>query len=63
MDNAAWRAIVAPYQRASTRRALWQLMTTVIPYFLLWYFIYHTATVSLWLTIPLAVLAGAFLMP
>ena len=62
MDSAAWRTIVAPYQHSSMRRALWQLATTVIPYFLLWYVIYQAATVSLWLTIPLAVLAGAFLV-
>jgi acyl-lipid omega-6 desaturase (Delta-12 desaturase) len=62
MDKAAWSTIVAPYQRSSTTRALWQLMTTLIPYFLLWYVIYHALTVSLWLTIPPALLAGAFLV-
>ena len=40
---------------------MWQLITTLIPYFLLWYVIY-ASTVSLWLTVPLAVLAGAFLV-
>jgi omega-6 fatty acid desaturase (delta-12 desaturase) len=62
IDRAAWSSIVAPYQHASTRRALWQLMTTMIPYFLLWYVIYHALGVSLWLTIPPAILAGALLM-
>src|SRR4030095_16515942 len=62
MDKAAWSSIVAPHQRSSTTRAVWQLITTLIPYFLLWYVIYHASTVSLWLTVPLAVLAGAFLV-
>jgi omega-6 fatty acid desaturase (delta-12 desaturase) len=62
MNKAAWSTIVAPYQRSSTTRALWQLTTTLIPYFLLWYVIYHASTVSLWLTVPPAVLAGAFLV-
>jgi acyl-lipid omega-6 desaturase (Delta-12 desaturase) len=62
LDRAAWSTIVAPYQHSSTGRAVWQLTTTLIPYFLLWYVIYHAKEVSLWLTIPLAVLAGAFLI-
>jgi omega-6 fatty acid desaturase (delta-12 desaturase) len=61
-DRAAWSAIVAPYQHSSTGRALWQLLTTLIPYFLLWYVIYHASTVSLWLAVPPALLAGAFLI-
>src|SRR4030095_6947056 len=62
MDKAAWGDIVARYQHSSTRRPLWQLATTLIPYFLLWYLIYHALEVSLWLTIPPAILAGAFLV-
>ena len=62
MDKAAWSAIVARYQHSSITRALWQLATTLIPYFLLWYVMYHAMEISLWLTIPLAVLAGGFLM-
>ena len=62
LDQAAWRDIVAPYQRASTGRALWQLASTLIPYVLLWYVIYHAREVSLWLTIPPAILAGALLV-
>ena len=62
MDQAAWKDIVAPYQRSSTGRALWQLTSTLIPYVLLWYVIYHAREVSLWLTIPPAILAGALLV-
>ncbi len=62
MDRAAWSTVVAPYQRSSNTRAVWQLTTTLIPYFLLWYLIYQTLAVSPWLTIALAVLAGAFLV-
>ena len=51
MDRAAWSSIVARYQRPSTKRALWQLASTLIPYFLLWYVIYHAVEVSLWLAI------------
>ena len=60
--KAALSGTLAPYQRSSAKRALWQLATTLIPYLLLWYVIYQVVDVSLWLTIPPAILAGAFLM-
>jgi acyl-lipid omega-6 desaturase (Delta-12 desaturase) len=62
LDQAAWRDVVARYQHSSTKRALWQLASTLIPYFLLWYVIARALEVSLWLTIPPAILAGAFLV-
>jgi omega-6 fatty acid desaturase (delta-12 desaturase) len=55
----AWRSIVAKYQRPSTKHAVWQLINTFVPYVLLWYLMYRLSEVSLWLTIPLAMLAGA----
>lgn len=41
------------------------LVNTLVPYALLWYLwylMYRTLELLLWLTIPLAVLAGAFLV-
>jgi len=61
-SKVAWRKIVEKYQQPSTTRAIWQLINTLVPYVLLWYLMYLTREVSLWLTIPLAVLAGAFLV-
>jgi acyl-lipid omega-6 desaturase (Delta-12 desaturase) len=60
--TAAWRDIVVTYQRASTKRALWQLTNTFAPYAILWCAMYFTLQVSLWLTVTLAVLSGAFLV-
>ena len=60
--EASWRDVVAKYQRPSTARALWQLASTLIPYALLWYLMYHAAEVSLWLAVPVAVVAAAFLV-
>jgi omega-6 fatty acid desaturase (delta-12 desaturase) len=60
--KAPWSDTLARYRRSSARRALWQLATTLIPYLLLWWVIYQAAEISLWLTIPPAILAGAFLM-
>lgn len=61
-DVAEWKKIVAEFQKPSTGRALWQIINTLIPYALLWYLMYLSLTVSWWLTVPLAVLAGAFLV-
>jgi len=61
-DQAAWKAIVEKYQRPSTGRALWQIVNTFVPYGLIWYGMYRSLAVSWWLTIPLAVLAAAFLV-
>ena len=61
-DKAAWRQVVEKYRRPSTGRALWQLTNTFVPYVLLWYLMYLSLAVSWWLTVPLAVLAGAFLV-
>ncbi|MEW6301943.1 MAG: fatty acid desaturase [Verrucomicrobiota bacterium] len=61
-ETAEWKEIVAQYQKPSTGRALWQITNTLVPYGLLWFLMYHTMAISWWLTIPLAVLAGAFLV-
>src|SRR5690348_12939940 len=57
-----WKPIVARYQQPSPGRALWQTVNTLIPYAALWYLMYLSLSVSWWLTLPLAVLAGAFLV-
>ena len=61
-DNAAWKEVVLKYQKASTWRALWQIVNTIVPYALCWYFMYVSLAVSWWLVMPLAVLAGGLLV-
>jgi len=61
-DTADWKRIVAKYQKPSAPRALWQIANTLGPLAFLWYVMYHALAVSWWLTAPLAVLAGAFLV-
>src|SRR5579862_3112339 len=61
-DAAAWKGIVAQYQKPSRWRAAWQIMDTVIPYAALWYLMHLCLSVSWWLVAPLAVVAGAFLV-
>jgi acyl-lipid omega-6 desaturase (Delta-12 desaturase) len=61
-NDESWRGAVAKYQQSSTARACWQLASTLIPYALIWYLMYHAMAISLWLALPLAVLAAAFLV-
>lgn len=61
-DTAEWKKIVARFQEPSTPRALWQIVNTFGPYVVLWYLMYLSLAVSWWITVPLAVLAGAFLV-
>src|ERR1700745_1457101 len=58
----AWKEIVARYQKPSVGRGVWQIVNTLVPYAALWYLMYLSLAVSWWLTVPLAILAGALLV-
>lgn len=57
-----WKKIVLEFAKPSTGRAVCQIATTLGPYALIWYLMYLSLAVSWWITLPLAVLAGAFLI-
>lgn len=59
---AEWKEVVAKYQEPSLPRAIWQITNTFGPYALLWYLMYLSLSVSYWLTVPLAILAGGFMI-
>ncbi len=61
-DNAAWKEIVVKYQKPSMSAALWQITNTVVPFGALWYLMSLALPISWWLVVPLAILAGAFLV-
>ena len=62
IDTSDWKQIVARYQKPSVGRSVWQIVNTLLPYAALWYLMYLSLSVSWWLTLPMAVLAGAFLV-
>ncbi|MBX3060569.1 MAG: fatty acid desaturase [Anaerolineae bacterium] len=53
-----WQKIVARYQIPDTRRSVWQIVNTLVPYFIVWGLMIVALNISFWLTIPLIVLAG-----
>jgi omega-6 fatty acid desaturase (delta-12 desaturase) len=61
-NTPAWKAIVARYQQPAPWRAIWQVVNTLVPYAALWYLMYLSLSISYWLTVPLVLLAGGFLV-
>jgi len=53
---------LAPYQKSDTRRSVWQLVNTLIPYVILWVLMYFSLQVSYVLTLVLSVIAAGFLV-
>ncbi|HWH70361.1 MAG TPA: hypothetical protein VNT26_13325, partial [Candidatus Sulfotelmatobacter sp.] len=61
-NTPAWKKIVTKYQEPSVGRGLWQVVNTLVPYAALWYLMYLSLGISYWLTAPLVLLAGGFLV-
>lgn len=57
-----WKGLVAEFEVPHAGKATWQLVNSVGGYALLWVAMYFTHRQSWWLTLPLAVLAGALLI-
>lgn len=56
------RAIAAPFEKPCVARAVWQIVNTFVPFVLIWAAMYFTRQTSWWLTVPLAMLNGLFLV-
>ncbi len=61
-EIAAWKELVAEYQKPNLWRASWQIMNTIGSYAVLWYLMHLGLRVSWWITLPLAVLAGGLMV-
>lgn len=61
-DTIGWKEIVRRYQLPSRWRSAWQILNTLGPYVALWVLMYFSLAVSYWVVVPLAVLAGGFLV-
>ena len=57
-----WTKIVMKYQTPDTRQALWQVATSIPPFFLLQGLMAWSLQYSYWLTLALGVLAAGFMM-
>jgi len=57
-----WLSVLARYREPSTRRSLWELAATLVPFCALWALAWMALSVSAWLALGLAMLNGAFLV-
>ena len=60
--RAHLRAVMREYQQPNNLKAAWQIANSLIAYVAMWYLMYLSLSVSWWLTIPLAVVAGGLLI-
>lgn len=56
------RKQMAPFEKPNTRDSIWQLINTVVPFFLLWFLAYQSLSISYVLTFVLCVIAAGFLV-
>ncbi|UQZ84676.1 Fatty acid desaturase [Paenibacillus konkukensis] len=61
-EQGGWKSSIAPYERPHIKHSMWQMINTLVPFFALWYLAYLSLTVSYWLTLAFAVVAGGFLI-
>jgi acyl-lipid omega-6 desaturase (Delta-12 desaturase) len=54
--------LLSPYQKSDFRRSITQLVTSLVPYAILWVLMVLSLSVSYWLTLALSVVAAGFLV-
>ena len=60
MDN--WQQIVKQYQVPNPKMAIWQIISSFLPFIGLWTLMYYSLSVSYWLTLGLAIVNAFFLV-
>ena len=60
-SKPVWYQSIRKYEKPNIRKAIWQLLNTFIPYFLILYLMYQTiqSGYTYWITLALAVLGAA----
>ncbi|MFB5661121.1 fatty acid desaturase [Alteribacillus sp. HJP-4] len=60
--QAELRKSVAAFTNADNKKSIKQIVNSILPFFLLWFFAYQSLSVSIWLTLGLAVVTAGFLV-
>ncbi|MFB6467075.1 fatty acid desaturase [Cytobacillus sp. Hz8] len=58
----ALRKQMSPYEKTNTKKSIWQMVNTIIPFILLWMLAYYCLSASVFLTIPICIVAAGFLV-
>ena len=56
------REQIACFEKSSTKDSIWQLVNTLVPFFLLWYIAYQCLSVSYIITLALSIINAGFLV-
>ncbi|WP_439876495.1 fatty acid desaturase [Bacillus mycoides] len=52
---------VAPFEKSTAKKSIWQIINTVVPFIILWYLAYKSLSVSYWLALVPSLLAAGFM--
>lgn len=61
-DQQNLRKNIAPFETAATRNSVWQVINTLVPFFLLWILAYKSLSISYVLTLGISIVAAGFLV-
>lgn len=61
-DSMEWRKQIKIYEQPSLKISIWQLVNTLIPFFVLWYLSYLSLSISYLLTLLIAIPTGGLLV-
>ncbi|WP_342513570.1 fatty acid desaturase [Sporosarcina sp. FSL K6-1522] len=53
---------VAPFAKSDQKKSIMQMINTIPPFLLLWFLAYQSLSVSIWLTLGIAVIAAGFVV-
>ena len=53
---------VAPFAKSDQKKSIMQIINTIPPFLILWFLAYQSLSVSIWLTLVLAVIAAGFVV-
>lgn len=61
-DLQTFRKKLAQYETATIRSSVWQVINTIVPFFLLWILAYKSLSISYGLTLGICIIAAGFLV-
>ena len=62
VETLNWQKLVEPYAQSNLSKSVWQVINTLVPYFVLWAVMVWSLQVSYWLTLALSIPTAGFLM-
>lgn len=61
-NDRSWQKTIIKYNKPDFRKSIWQLINSILPYFVLWFLMVQSLKVSYLLTLALAIIASGFLV-